>query len=93
MLNAIPSMVSIFVARNSHLLLTRDVSLGLNRFIDISLMDIIVNKIKGMESRRNKLLLDREKDWKFNNIVTWMSLGDHNTYFFSINLEHNLGIV
>ena len=50
MLNVIPGMVAIFVARNSHLLLTRDVSLGLNRFIDIALMDIIVNKIKGMES-------------------------------------------
>ena len=83
MLNVTPSMVTIFVARNSHLLLTRDVSLGLNRFIDIALMDIIVNKIKGMESRRNKLLLDREKDWRFNNIVTWMSLGYHNTYFFT----------
>ena len=83
MLNFIPSMVAIFVAINSHLLLTRDVSLGMNRFIDIDLMDIIVNKIKGMESQRNKLLLDREKDWKFNNIVTWMSLGDHNTYFFT----------
>ena len=61
-------------------------------------MEIIVKKIKGMESQRNKLLLDREKEWWFNNIVAWMSLGDHNTYFFtsyffSINLEHNLGIV
>ena len=82
-LNVIPSMVAIFVARNSHLLLTRAVSLGPNRFIDIALMDIIVNKIKGMESRRNKFLLDSEKDWRFNNIVTWMSLGYHDTYFFT----------
>ena len=30
MLNVVPSMVARFVARNSHLLLTRVVSLGLN---------------------------------------------------------------
>ena len=49
----------------------------------MDLTEFIVKKIKGMESQRNKLILDREKDWSINNIVTWMSLGDHNTYFFT----------
>jgi hypothetical protein len=39
-------------------------------------------RLKQLEAKRSKLLLDKDMDWRIKNRDTWLELGDKNTKFF-----------